>query len=66
MPVPIAPHRVVALIGDIVASKQAPDRAALQKRLVTVLRAVNEAVPSIQPLEPTLGDEFQAVYETLG
>jgi len=58
-----APYRAVALIGDVVGSKQAPDRSALQASLVAALTAVNAVVPSVQPLAPTLGDEFQGVYD---
>jgi len=58
----VAPYRAVALIGDVVGSKLAPDRAALQASLVAALTAVNAVVPSIQPLGPTLGDEVQGVY----
>ena len=59
------PHRAVALIGDVVGSKQAPDRSALQASLIAALAAVNAVVPSIQPLGPTLGDEFQGVYDSV-
>ncbi len=62
MPLPAEPYRATALIGDVVASKQAPDRGALQDRLLLALAAVNSAVPSLQPLEATIGDEFQGVY----
>jgi len=60
-----SPHRAVALIGDVVGSKQAPDRSALQASLIAALAAVNAVVPSIQPLGPTLGDEFQGVYDSV-
>ena len=65
MPAIAGSDRATALIGDVVASKQAPDRAALQASLVAALAAVNAAVPSVQPLEATLGDEFQGVYASV-
>lgn len=54
-----------ALIGDVVGSRDLPDRAAAQARLGGVLVSVAEAVPGVQPLEPTVGDEFQGAYATL-
>lgn len=55
-----------AVIGDVVGSRAAPDRAAAQRRLQEVLDEVQAAVPGLQPLEPTVGDEFQGAYATLG
>lgn len=52
----------VALIGDVVGSRAHADRAGMQRELVAVLNSVNEAVPAIRPLAPTIGDEFQAMY----
>lgn len=52
----------LAVLGDLVASRRASDRAALQQRLVEVLAAVNEQVPPLDPLTPTVGDEFQGRY----
>ncbi|WP_180357540.1 SatD family protein [Streptomyces sp. NP160] len=57
---------MVAVIGDLVGSRRAADRAALQRSLVAVLHDVNSLVPALQPLEPTIGDEFQATYPDLG
>ena len=39
------------------------DRGAVQDALLDALTEVNEQVPARQPLEPTIGDEFQATYE---
>lgn len=56
----------VALLGDIVDSRSAPDRADLHRRLVATLARVDEVVPSRAGLRVTVGDEFQGVYDTLG
>lgn len=54
---------LATLIGDLVGSRALPDRAATQDRLVAVLDEVNAAVPAAQPLQPTIGDEFQGAYD---
>ena len=54
-----------AVIGDLVGSRHAADRAAVHDRLVGALRAANELVPAEQLLEPTVGDEFQGAYAAL-
>ena len=51
-----------AVIGDVVGSRQATSRSRLQQRLDRALAAVNEAMVPVQPLTPTLGDEFQGMY----
>lgn len=55
----------LVLIGDLVGSRRAPDRAALQKRLQSAVKLLNkkrgDALRS--PYTITLGDEFQAVYK---
>lgn len=56
----------VTLIGDLIASRSAEDRIRLQRSLQAALDLVNEAVRPIQPLEPTLGDEFQGVFADTG
>jgi SatD family (SatD) len=62
---PRADEVVVALIGDLVSSRHHPDRADLQHRLVAALAGVEQLVPSVQPLDVTIGDEFQGAYATL-
>jgi hypothetical protein len=52
----------VTLIGDLIESRQAKDRAALQRSLDRTLHSVNELFEPAQPLEPTVGDEFQAAF----
>jgi len=56
----------VVLIGDVVGSRSASDRAALHRPLEAALAAANAAVEHVEPLEVTAGDEFQGVYGTLG
>jgi hypothetical protein len=53
------------LLGDVVASKTHPDRADLQRRLQDALTFVNDAIVGVQPLEVTIGDEFQGAYRSL-
>lgn len=55
--------RVIAIIGDLVASRAVQPRPAFQRRLGQVLeRARGEAEALASPYTLTLGDEFQAVY----
>lgn len=57
---------VYTLVGDLVGSKQVPDRDRLQDQLEEALEWANEHSRSpLQPLVPTLGDEFQGVFVTL-
>lgn len=55
--------QVIALIGDIVASKELPQRGAFQRRLGKVLADTGANANHLaSPYTITLGDEFQAVY----
>lgn len=54
-----------AVIGDVVGSRQASSRSRLQQRLDKALAAVNTAMAPVQPLTPTLGDEFQGMFEKI-
>lgn len=55
----------MALIGDLVRSRQAPARASLQEKLAGALAEINRRKPRLaSPYTITLGDEFQAVYRT--
>ena len=54
------------LIGDLVGSRALPDRSATQRRVAEVLARVSGIVPGAQPLEATVGDEFQGAWDTLG
>ena len=55
-----------AVIGDLVGSRRVPDRAATQTRVLSVLAEVDGWTSGVQRLEPTVGDEFQGAFETLG
>lgn len=51
------------MIGDVVASRRAADRARLHRSLQRALAETNEISHPVQPLEPTVGDEFQGAFE---
>ncbi|MCO7124498.1 SatD family protein [Sporolactobacillus shoreicorticis] len=55
----------VAIIGDIVASKQLVDRQTVQKQLRTTLNAINEMYRNdiASKFMITLGDEFQGLLQ---
>ena len=57
---------MATLIGDVVASRRAGDRAVLHHRLTTLLADVNETCGPTTPLRITVGDEFQGTFETVG
>lgn len=59
------PAGYAAVIGDLVASRRAEERTRLHGGVAASLDAVNRDLGSIQPLTPTLGDEFQGVYADL-
>ena len=56
------PRNFASVIGDLVASRAAGGRAALQSRVTEVLATVNRSVTGVQPLAQTVGDEFQGLY----
>lgn len=58
-------HAGIAVIVDLVGSRRQPDRGAAQQHLVDALVEVNAAVPALQPLAPTIGDESQGAYAGL-
>jgi SatD family (SatD) len=55
---------LATLIGDIVGSRQATDRAGLHHGISAALRSV--AASAIDPPAFTVGDEFQGSYPTVG
>lgn len=57
--------RVVAVIGDLVGSRRQASRSDVQAALAVALRQANDVVPAVQPLEDTIGDEFQGAYDTI-
>lgn len=56
---------LVAVIGDLVGSRQQTSRAQTQEALIGALTTANDLVPARQPLETTIGDEFQGVYDSV-
>jgi hypothetical protein len=59
-------RRFATLLGDIVGSRDSRDRLELQRRLREALSLTNDRVASVQPLTPTIGDEFQGLYASPG
>ena len=53
----------MALIGDLVGSRESLDRQTLHTTLDDVLRDVNQRLEPIVPAVITVGDEFQAVFD---
>lgn len=53
---------VATLIGDVIGSRRYSDRGLLQRRLDSALHAAGRRIPAVQPVEVSLGDEFQGVY----
>ena len=53
----------IAVVGDVVASRQAPERGELQSRLQQALEQVNERFSGVvaSRFVLTLGDEFQGL-----
>lgn len=56
---------LVAIIADIVGSRELDDRDAAQLRLEEAFARQNELAPLREPFRPTVGDEFQAVADDL-
>lgn len=54
-----------AVIGDVVGSRALADRAAAQQALDSALTAANDRVAATEPLQPTIGDEFQGRFRTV-
>lgn len=59
-------HSPVVLIGDLVASRTSKDRRALHRAVEVALTDTNSRVEHLEPLEITVGDEFQGIYPHLG
>lgn len=58
-------HSRVAVIADLVDSKNIADRRSAQASIAAAFERVDSLVPHDQPLRATVGDEFQAVYPTI-
>lgn len=56
----------VAVIVDIVRSRELADRQGAQEAIQQAFGAAHEATRAIEPLWATVGDEFQAVYSDVG
>jgi hypothetical protein len=57
---------MATLIGDLVHSRRAADRAALHERLVVALAEANTRLAPPVPLRLTVGDEYQGGFRTVG
>jgi SatD family (SatD)/Sigma-70, region 4 len=61
----VTTRHAYTLIGDMVGSRRLPDRSAAQERLGEVLAEVTGQLEVVQPLEATVGDEFQGAFADL-
>ncbi len=50
------------VLGDVLESRRYPDQEGLLRTVAAALGWVNERLPARQPLQLTVGDEFQGVY----
>ncbi len=57
---------VATLIGDVVGSRSAPDRAVLHTALAVALDDANRVLAPVVPLRITVGDEFQGCFAVVG
>ena len=57
-------HVAVVVIGDLVGSRRAVDRAALHQRVAHAIAAVNDAFDA--DLRMTVGDEYQGAFPSVG
>jgi hypothetical protein len=56
----------VALIIDIIDSRELPDRAMAQSAISNAYAAAADDLTVLEPLWPTVGDEFQALFAEIG
>jgi len=64
---PMKPDPSVAtLIGDVVHSRSATERAELHAHLAALLQRANAELQPLVPLRITVGDEFQGCFSGLG
>ncbi|WP_368499637.1 SatD family protein [Herbiconiux sp. A18JL235] len=56
----------VAVIIDIVGSRQLTDRRGAQRAIEEAFAGIDRRGLHTQPIRPTVGDEFQALYPSLG
>jgi len=57
---------VATLIGDVVGSRRAGDRAVVHRALAEAVAAVNAAFAPATPLRITIGDEYQGAFASVG
>lgn len=55
----------VTVLGDVVASRAVPDPELRHAALRRALASANRSVGARQALTPTIGDEFQGLYDDL-
>jgi SatD family protein len=55
----------VAVIGDLVRSKDTTDRVGLHRALEMSLAVVNSQLDFLDELKPTIGDELQGVFREI-
>ena len=58
--------RRATLIGDVVRSRESPDREVLHRALTEVLAQANATLAPEADLRVTVGDEFQGTFATVG
>ena len=56
----------ITLLGDLIGSRVSVDRRALHARFERALAEVNAAFSPLTPMRMHVGDEYQAVFATLG
>lgn len=56
----------ITLLGDLIGSRVSVDRRALHARFERALEEVNAAFSPLTPMRMQVGDEYQAVFATLG
>jgi hypothetical protein len=59
---PTHDEKRAVLIGDVVNSRKFPDQEGLLRRIEQILDWTNRKTEPSQPLQITIGDEFQAAY----
>jgi SatD family protein len=60
-----AQEHLVALLGDVVGSRGHPDPARRRRLVADALAVANDRFAPLQPLTPTIGDEFQGLFVDL-
>jgi SatD family (SatD) len=58
-------EHVVAVLGDVVGSRGHPDHERRRGSVADALALANDRLAPLQPLTPTIGDEFQGLFADL-